>query len=135
MKLRNRMLDKEFTDARLIRLDLCILSDNLFTVRILGALFSLIIVFSVVFSAIADNCESNQSCNVTTLTCNHDLPSDNSSGTNQEHHCIYHCSHQVNLHLSTLNLEIQNLNQEMSFNYKRPVTSFVATSLFRPPIA
>jgi hypothetical protein len=109
--------------------------DILFSMKGLGFFLSIFIVVSVVLSAFADNCESTQTNDTTAISCNHGSSSNSSSDTNQEHHCLYHCSHHVSLLYSTQNIEIQELGQEMTFNYERPVTSFLATKLFRPPIS
>src|SRR3989344_4565690 len=102
--------------------------------RGLGLIFSVFIVFSVVFSATADNCQTSKDCSVTTLTCSHDGQSDRPTDTKNGHHCFHHCTNHSNFLLATVDIRFQFASQAMLFSYLPPITSFLATSLFRPPI-
>ncbi len=102
----------------------------------MGFLFIFLLVSSIVFTSAKASCHTEQSCDVTTISCDAELPSDGSSNNESgEHHCLFHCAHNVNLLFSSFTIGFQLPLQEPSFSLTHLISEPFITSQFRPPIA
>lgn len=101
----------------------------------LGLFLILVIVYSVSFTSLGDNCHSVQSCPGTSISCGNELPSNSSSDDRGIDHCLFHCGHNVSLVLVFSEIHFQLPLQEPAFTLTQLNSSAYLTRLFRPPIA